>query len=466
MSSSQAKYLTQFLIVLCILGCVPFLYFAHELAKLDHHTAQLPNAESTIAVDTSQFTVLNHHGDAVLHLSSASTHDANDPIADLPQQSPALWQSIQQQAQGLLLYQGRHYHFMQLSLPETEITETSLLIFNSHDPQTVEQQRTAKRHDLLVQAISIFLLLSLVAGSGVVWNITHQKNSLESKLALAAMNGMSAIVITDRQNRIIRVNQEFTRLSGYRLEEVQGKQPSIFASGKHNQQFYVDMWKSLQEDGFWEGEVINKRKDGSQLTEILRIQTILDDQEVIQYYVASFVDITQHKALENKLREQSEKDALTGIWNRRKFDQQIRLECHRVKRYPEHEHSCLAILDIDHFKRINDQFGHSHGDYVIQSVAETLRDGLRESDFLARIGGEEFAIILPHTPIEEAQAVIERLRIKVYQLHAQNVSISAGISDIMGSEQETYQRADKALYESKATGRNQVSILLSQEMAN
>ncbi|EKO3645742.1 GGDEF domain-containing protein [Vibrio metschnikovii] len=124
------------------------------------------------------------------------------------------------------------------------------------------------------------------------------------------------------------------------------------------------------------------------------------------------------------------------------------------------------ILDIDHFKRINDQFGHSHGDYVIQSVAETLRDGLRESDFLARIGGEEFAIILPHTPIEEAQAVIERLRIKVYQLHAQNVSISAGISDIMGSEQETYQRADKALYESKATGRNQVSILLSQEMAN
>ncbi|MDM7486525.1 MAG: PAS domain-containing protein, partial [Vibrio metschnikovii] len=280
MSSSQAKYLTQFLIVLCILGCVPFLYFAHELAKLERHSVPT-NTESTIAVDTSQFTALNHNGERVLHLSSSSDGDASDPIAHLSQQSPELWRSIQQQDQGLFIYQGRHYHFMQLSLPKTEREGTSLIIFNSHDPQTVEQQRTAKRHDLLVQAISVFLLLSLVAGSGVVWNITHQKNSLESKLALAAMNGMSAIVITDRQNRIIRVNQEFTRLSGYRLEEVQGKQPSIFASGKHNQQFYVDMWKSLQEDGFWEGEVINKRKDGSQLTEILRIQTILDDQEVI-----------------------------------------------------------------------------------------------------------------------------------------------------------------------------------------
>lgn len=464
MSSSQAKNLAQFFMVWCILGCVPFLYFAHELAKLERHSVPT-NTESTIAVDTSQFTALNHNGETVLHLSSSSDDDASDPIAHLSQQSPELWRSIQQQDQGLFIYQGRQYHFMQLSLPKTEREGASLIIFNSHDPQTLEQQRTAKRHDLLVQATSIFLLLGIVAGSGVVWNITHKKNSLESQLALAAMNGMSAIVITDKQNRIIKVNHEFTRLSGYQLEEVQGKQPSIFASGKHNQQFYVDMWRSLQKEGIWEGEVINKRKDGSQLTEILRIQTILDDRGIIQYYVASFVDITQYKSLENKLREQSEKDALTGIWNRRKFDQQIHLECHRVKRYPEYEHSCLAILDIDHFKRINDQFGHSHGDYIIQSVAETLRDGLRESDFLARIGGEEFAIILPHTPIEEAQAVIERLRIKVYQLHAKRVSISAGLTDIIGSEQEAYQRADKALYESKATGRNQVSVLLSREMA-
>src|SRR5690606_38922062 len=97
-------------------------------------------------------------------------------------------------------------------------------------------------------------------------------------------------------------------------------------------------------DGFWEGEVVNKRKDGSMQTEILRIQTILDDEEVIQFYVASFVDITERKQLEDQLRDQSEKDGLTDIWNRRKFDQEFRSECVRVKRYPAHEQSCLAII--------------------------------------------------------------------------------------------------------------------------
>lgn len=215
------------------------------------------------------------------------------------------------------------------------------------------------------------------------------------------MDGMSAVVITDRQNRIIKVNNEFTRLSGYTFEDVKGKQPSIFASGLHKVEFYMQMWKALQDNGVWEGEVINKRKDGESITEILRIQSIRDEDNVIQFYVASFVDISHRKALENRLRELSEKDALTDLWNRRKFDQTISLECAKRRRYPDQAQSCLAIIDIDHFKRINDKFGHNEGDLVLRTVAKGIQDQLRESDFIARIGGEEFAIIFPTLPLKK-----------------------------------------------------------------
>lgn len=168
----------------------------------------------------------------------------------------------------------------------------------------------------------------------------------------------------------------------------------------------MQMWKALQDNGVWEGEVINKRKDGESITEILRIQSIRDEDNVIQFYVASFVDISHRKALENRLRELSEKDALTDLWNRRKFDQTISLECAKRRRYPDQAQSCLAIIDIDHFKRINDKFGHNEGDLVLRTVAKGIQDQLRESDFIARIGGEEFDELLF---ISKSKIILESL---------------------------------------------------------
>lgn len=456
MASLKFSYLGQFFLVLCILGCTPFLYFTHEIRQLNQSIDH--QLETKIQSDDSKFTILSAQGQPIVALLEQQSTPFNDPIIKMAEHHPNLWSKIQTLHQGNLFYQGRDYHFLQLALPMSASEPNQVFIFNSQDPKSIVQYNAVKRQQLLIQAITVFILLLLLSVGGMIWKINHHKNSLESKLALAAMNGMSAMMITDQQNRIVKVNPEFTRLIGYHPDEVIGKPLSHFGFNRHNQQFYVDMWRSLQNQGVWEGEVINKRKDGAKLTVILRIQAILDQDKVIQYYIASFVDITQRKQLENRLRELSERDPLTGIYNRRKFDQHIQIECQRAQRYREQEHSCLVIIDIDHFKKINDQYGHSYGDKVLKSVATILGDGIRESDFLARIGGEEFAIILPHTPVEEAQTVIDRLRMEIYHFHQNRLSISAGISAINSSEQASYQRADKALYASKLTGRNQVTI--------
>lgn len=301
-------------------------------------------------------------------------------------QHPELWQKIQLNQQGFALSNQTWFSYIKVDLSSVLPDFKPLVLVLRINKAEIDKTYANARWALMSQAVTVLSLLSIIAAGFAAWNINHLKNSLDSKLARAAMDGMSAVVITDRQNRIIKVNNEFTRLSGYTFEDVKGKQPSIFASGLHKVEFYMQMWKALQDNGVWEGEVINKRKDGESITEILRIQSIRDEDNVIQFYVASFVDISHRKALENRLRELSEKDALTDLWNRRKFDQTISLECAKRRRYPDQAQSCLAIIDIDHFKRINDKFGHNEGDLVLRTVAKGIQDQLRESDFIARIG--------------------------------------------------------------------------------
>ncbi|MDH5879046.1 diguanylate cyclase [Vibrio sp. S/42/10] len=377
---------------------------------------------------------------------------------------PELWRAIQDDRSSSY-FDGKNWYFHSNISPKIKQFEGPIYMVLHIKNQQVNSQYQREQHSILVQTITLVVLISMISIGFVLWNINHKKNSIESQLAKAAMNGMSALVITDRNNRIIKVNQEFTRVSGYELEDVKGRQPSMFASGRYNQEFYIKMWSVIQKKGMWEGEVVNRRKDGSLITEILRIQTIKDSKGVIQFYVASFVDISKHKELEKRLRNLSEKDALAECWNRRKFDLELRDECSRVNRYPTREQSCLAILDIDHFKRINDRFGHDYGDRVIQTVAQVLQRECRETDVVARIGGEEFGIILPHTTTEEAEYVLNRLRIAVCIELDNVVTISGGITNLTNDPALNYKCADLALYEAKAAGRNNVCLFLDSEMS-
>lgn len=141
---------------------------------------------------------------------------------------------------------------------------------------------------------------------------------------------------------------------------------------------------------------------------------------------------------------------MTGLWNRRKFEEQLTHYANIVERYPDTPTTCLALFDIDHFKRINDERGHDEGDKVICSVAETLLREVRTTDFVSRVGGEEFAVIMPHTTVKEAEVVLNRLRVAVQLRSNMTVTVSAGYSDLTADRTRSYKCADIALYESKA----------------
>ncbi|MEZ8100855.1 sensor domain-containing diguanylate cyclase [Vibrio bivalvicida] len=381
---------------------------------------------------------------------------------NIAHQYPLLWRELQLNKFGTVKERNYWISYTSTELNDVEHVE-ELVFFIKTSLNDAHAFTDDARHDLYIQAAFIFIILFLLTFTFVTWNYRHEKNSLDSKIARAAMNGMSAVVITDRNNRIIQVNSEFTRISGYTLEDVKGQPPSLFASGKHQQEFYMNMWKILEDKGLWEGEVVNRRRDGSIITEILRIQTVKDRFGVIQFYVASFVDISHRKELENRLRELSEKDPMTSLWNRRKFDTEIQNQALRSKRYRKNEPATLALIDIDHFKRVNDKYGHDRGDQVIVEVAKSLVHQLRETDVVSRIGGEEFAIIMPHTDLKEAEIVLNRVRAAINIESELNITISTGVTEISDKPEETYKRADIALYESKTTGRNQVSVLSISE---
>lgn len=430
-------------------------------------TVQLQSLYQRLSFVYDQFDspdVMNLAGELLLSENTRTKGQKVFSIQSFAQQHPALWQKILIKHQGFALSNQTWFSYIRVELNSVLPDFEPLVLILKVNKEQIDETYANAYWSLLTRAITVLSLLSIIAAGFAAWNINHLKNSLDSKLARAAMDGMSAVVITDKNNRIIKVNNEFTRLSGYTFDEVKGKQPSIFASGLHKTEFYLNMWRALQDVGVWEGEVINKRKDGQSITEILRIQSIRDEKNVIQFYVASFVDISHRKALENRLRELSEKDSLTDLWNRRKFDQTIHLECAKARRYPSLVQSCFAIVDIDHFKRINDRLGHDEGDQVLRSVSVAIQSQLRESDFVARIGGEEFAVIFPHTNIEEAEIVLNRVRTYISRIHDDGVTISGGVTDICSNPDQTYKRADLALYESKSSGRNQISILTHAEM--
>ncbi len=375
---------------------------------------------------------------------------------------PNLWKEIQQRNSGTVKDGESWFSFIKTEFSLASSKQTAIFVLES----SMSDLLPVKSEDiteLMTQATFILIIISLISFTFIAWNYNHEKNSVASQIARAAMNGMSAMVITDRNNRIVQVNEQFTKSSGYTLNDVKGKHPSMFSSGQHDRDFYVAMWKALENDGIWEGEVVNKRSDGSLITELLRIQTVRNNQNVVQFYVASFIDISHRKELEDQLRELSEKDPLSGLWNRRKFDSEITKHTQKVKRYPNIEKAALALIDIDHFKRINDKYGHDAGDRVIINVADTISAQLRETDIVARIGGEEFAIIMPHTRVAEAEIVINRLRNAIHLKSDYGITVSAGVTELCDKPSDSYKRADIALYESKSLGRNQVNIMLVSE---
>ena len=298
---------------------------------------------------------------------------------------------------------------------------------------------------------------------GTAQDITEQK-IVELQLHQAAKvfeHTSEGVIITGPDQRIVAVNRAFTRITGYTAEEVKGRKPKILRSGRHDDNFYRQMWTAIAATGLWQGEIWNRRKDGVDYPEWLSISEVRDESGAIVNYIGVFADITLIKETQNKLEHSAHHDALTGLPNRVLF--RDRLEQGLAAAHRDGKGVALLFVDLDRFKVINDTLGHEAGDLLLQEVARRLPGCLREDDTVARMGGDEFVVILRGISQPEDAALLaarllaEASRPLPLASHEVAATLSIGISLYPqdGKDVSTLlKNADAAMYRAKDMGRN------------
>ncbi|WP_243384171.1 sensor domain-containing diguanylate cyclase [Geothrix alkalitolerans] len=296
-------------------------------------------------------------------------------------------------------------------------------------------------------------------------DVTEREKLAESQrlLSAAVEQSVASIVITDTHADIQFVNAGFTRSTGYTPTEAIGQNPRILKSGHTPQKTFEDMWAALDQGLPWEGELVNRKKNGEEYWELARISPIVDTSGRTTHYLAVKEDITQRKAMEAELQRLATTDPLTGVANRRRFLQEMDLELARHKRF--HKPAAFLLLDLDHFKQVNDAHGHAVGDLALKHLAELARVRLRRLDLFGRLGGEEFGVLLPGTDQAGAMALAEYFRSQVAHTPVQSgagpiiLTVSIGLTAFDPGDaapDAILARADAALYRAKEGGRNRV----------
>jgi len=288
------------------------------------------------------------------------------------------------------------------------------------------------------------------------------RNNLLIAALEAAANG---IVITDTDAVVIWANSAFGKLTGYKPEEAVGHKPNeLTSSGLQSQAFYQDMWTAIMAGQHWRGELINKHKNGHLYHEQLSIAPVKNSAGDITHFIGIKEDISERKALEAQLQTLASTDPLTGLFNRRIFLERLEQERAKVARLP-HYSAALLMLDLDFFKRVNDTYGHAVGDDVLKAFADIIRHSSRTIDVPARLGGEEFAILLSGADQNDTLIMAERLRAQVaamvvdHEAGPVQITVSIGATYVLPNDKNgeaALHRADAALYEAKDGGRNHV----------
>jgi diguanylate cyclase (GGDEF)-like protein/PAS domain S-box-containing protein len=305
---------------------------------------------------------------------------------------------------------------------------------------------------------------------GIHQDITLRKASeLRDYLLVSALETVEhGVVITDINAQIEWANKAFETLTGFSRNEAIGVRPNeLVKSGEQDPAFYQTLWDTILSGNTWRGEIVNRRKNGELYDEELVITPVKDQQGCIRHFVGIKQDVSERKRIQSELWELATTDGLTGFLNRRHFMASLENEFARVQR--NNHRVAVLMLDLDHFKQINDNYGHPTGDAMLQHFAGIIRGELRKIDVVGRIGGEEFAIFMPDTQAEPAMIFAERLRNQlavtplILQTHTISITVSIGIALMhadSGSADCVLTKADKALYTAKENGRNSVRVWL------
>ncbi len=315
-------------------------------------------------------------------------------------------------------------------------------------------------------AIIIFLcIIFYIIQNDRRYKLEHELNKY--KKAFEASNVV--MIITDEKANVQTVNPEFTAITQYTEKEAIGQNANIFKSGHHDKQFYKDLWQTVNKGETWKGEFLNKKKDGTLYWEKTSIAPIKNEKNVITNFVAIREDITRQKELAEQLEKLSYTDSLTGIYNRRKAMGEIRDYISAGIDQIEYK-LCVLMVDIDDFKQINDRFGHASGDEVLKDFSSILKTHIRSEDIVARIGGEEFLIILKNSSQKSCSSIAQRVRTAAEKSLVKvdgkfinyTVSIGICISSYENDIEEMMKDADNALYHAKQTGKNKIQLCTAE----
>jgi diguanylate cyclase (GGDEF)-like protein/PAS domain S-box-containing protein len=340
-----------------------------------------------------------------------------------------------------------------------------------------------KRKDGVVIPVEIesnfFSLGSQEFCIGFVKDISKRKKIEEElKVAAVAFDSQEGMMVTDTDGKILRVNNAFCKVTGYTEEEVIGKNPSILNSGRHDAAFYDVMWNDINQVGFWEGEIWNKRKNGEIYLEHIIIKAVKNSNGILKNYVGTLTDITASKSAANAIQHLAFYDILTRIPNRRLFLDRLKLALASSMR--SGNEGALLFLDLDNFKILNDTLGHDIGDLLLQQAARRIESCVREGDTVARLGGDEFVVMLEGLSSQplEAAAQTEAVGAKIlsilgqtYQLAGNEYHITISIGATLFNNHragidELFKQADIAMYQSKKAGRNTLRFFDQQMQAS
>jgi diguanylate cyclase (GGDEF)-like protein/PAS domain S-box-containing protein len=324
--------------------------------------------------------------------------------------------------------------------------------------------------------------LSVLEQSARLAGIAIERKMIEQNLQIAAIafESQEGMLVTDANRVILRVNSAFSQITGYSEDEIIGKHPGMLSSGRHDMDFYANMWESIVNTGSWEGEVWNRRKNGEVYPAHLTFTAVKGRDGTTVNYVATLVDITSRKSAEEEIQHLAYYDSLTGLPNRRLL--MDRLSQALVTSARGKGGGAILFLDLDHFKTLNDTLGHDVGDLLLKQVSERLTSCVREGDTVARIGGDEFVIMLEglsdsiFEAARQAEIICEKIlgalnqayQLNSYEYHS---TTSIGATLFSGHEvgsDELLKQADIAMYQSKTAGRNAIRFFdpVMQEVIN
>ncbi|HAA44724.1 MAG: PAS/PAC sensor-containing diguanylate cyclase/phosphodiesterase [Halomonas sp. 54_146] len=344
-------------------------------------------------------------------------------------------------------------------------------------------------HELLAswrqRALVLTLVMVVIALLGA-WGVRHHLSRIalayqlqrrieereqaraEAQIAAAAFQTHLGILIADPEGTILKVNETFSRITGYDEDEIIGNNPRMFSSGLQSAEFYRRLWKQVLTTGNWEGEIWNQRKNGELFPEWLSISAVRNTEGVLTNYVATMSDIRERKAAEQEIHQLAFYDPLTGLANRRLFMDRMEnalKEIHRHQRC-----GALLFVDIDNFKQINDTLGHYMGDQLLKGVARRIGRMLRDTDTLARLGSDEFAVLIESidSSVGQATQLAKKIADKLLSAFAEPIALaeesvtitsSIGITIMVSDKHNAddyLQQVDMALFQAKSNGRNSV----------